>query len=922
VGRRCEGVVEMARVTSRSRARRKSPAPTARHPKYVYSFANGKADGSSALRPLLGGKGCELAEMTNLGVPVPPGFTITTEAWAGYSANDRKYPAGLWEQVQTGLARLETAVGLKFGDASRPLLVSVRSGSRASMPGMMDTVLNLGLNDKTALGLARWTKNERFAWDCYRRFITIFSDVVLGIERHAFDSMLEEAKAETGAKTDADLQPEPLKALVVEFKRLVQTRTGKPFPQDPAEQLRLAVAAVFDSWFAKKAVDYRRIHRLPDDWGTAVTVMAMVFGNLGETSGTGVCFTRDPSSGERRFFGEFLVNAQGEDVVAGIRTPQPIAALDDSMPKVYAELVAIKERLEHHYRDMQDIEFTVQEGRLFILQTRSGKRTAGAAVRIAVEMVREKLIERDAALLRVEPASLNQLLVKTVDPKATYTAIARGLAATPAAAVGKVVFDPEKAVQMALREEPAILVRQETSPEDVEGMHAAQGVLTSRGGLTSHAAVVARGWGKSCVVGAGDVVVDVESRLFRAGRVVVREGQVVTLNGATGEVVLGSLPLVDPKLSAEFRELLDWARKASTTRVRANADTPGDASKAREFEAEGIGLVRTEHMFFKEDRIPIVREMIMARDPDTRRKAVDRLLPFQREDFIGIFKAMDGYPVTIRLLDPPLHEFLPSYKEVLEEFTRLDALGINPARHQELGAIKARIEALHEANPMLGHRGCRLGITFPEIYEMQVRAIMEAACEVARRGVKVEPPEIMIPLTGTVAEMKLTRDMTVRMAERTVSEMGVKVGYSVGTMIEVPRAALIADKLAEHADFFSFGTNDLTQMTFGYSRDDIGKFLPFYLEKKLLPHDPFAVLDQEGVGEMIEIGIKRGRRTRPKLKVGICGEHGGEPASVEFCHRVGMDYVSCSPYMVPIAWLASAQARIKQRASKSRKRAR
>ena len=912
----------MARATPSTRARRKSPGSPGRRPQYVYAFANGRAEGSSALRHLLGGKGCELAEMTNLGVPVPPGFTITTEAWASYSASDRKYPAGLWDQVQAALARLEAAVGLKFGDASRPLLVSVRSGARASMPGMMDTVLNLGLNDKTALGLAKWTKNERFAWDCYRRFITIFGDVVLGIERRAFDEMLEHAKAGVHAKTDADLQPEPLKALVVELKRLVQTRTGKPFPQDPAEQLRLAVAAVFDSWFAKKAVDYRRIHRLPDDWGTAVTVMAMVFGNLGETSGTGVCFTRDPSSGERRFFGEFLVNAQGEDVVAGIRTPQPIAALDDSMPKVYAELVAIKERLEHHYCDMQDIEFTVQEGRLYILQTRSGKRTAGAAVRIAVEMVRERLIERDAALLRVEPASLNQLLVKTVDPKATYTAIARGLAATPAAAVGKVVFDPEKAVQMALREESAILVRQETSPEDVEGMYAAQGVLTSRGGLTSHAAVVARGWGKSCVVGAGEVVVDEENRRFRAGRVVVREGQIVTLNGATGEVVLGGLPLVDPKLSAEFRELLDWARRASTTRVRANADTPGDASKAREFEAEGIGLVRTEHMFFKEDRIPIVREMIMAPDAETRRKAVDRLLPFQREDFIGIFKAMDGYPVTIRLLDPPLHEFLPSYKEVLEEFTRLDALGINPARHQELGAVKSRIEALHEANPMLGHRGCRLGITFPEIYEMQVRAIMEAACEVARRGVKVEPPEIMIPLTGTVAEMKLTRDMTVRMAERTVSEMGAKVGYSVGTMIEVPRAALIADKLAEHADFFSFGTNDLTQMTFGYSRDDIGKFLPLYLEKKLLPHDPFAVLDQEGVGEMIEIGITRGRRTRPRLKVGICGEHGGEPSSVEFCHRVGMDYVSCSPYMVPIAWLASAQARIKQRASKSRKRAR
>ncbi|HTY76344.1 MAG TPA: pyruvate, phosphate dikinase [Candidatus Bathyarchaeia archaeon] len=909
----------MARVASRSRGRSKPPVSPTRHSRYVYSFANGKADGSSALRHLLGGKGCELAEMTNLGVPVPPGFTITTEAWAAYSTGGRKYPTGLWTQVEAALAKLEAAVGLKFGDASRPLLVSVRSGARASMPGMMDTVLNLGLNDRTVVGLAKWTRNERFAWDCYRRFLTIFGDVVLGIERRAFDEMLDRAKADAGARTDADLQPEPLKALVAEFKRLVQARTGKPFPQDPSEQLRLAVAAVFDSWFAKKAVDYRRIHQLPDDWGTAVTVMAMVFGNLGDTSGTGVCFTRDPASGERRFFGEFLVNAQGEDVVAGIRTPQPIAALDDSMPKVYAELVGIKERLERHYRDMQDIEFTVQEGRLFILQTRSGKRTAGAAVRIAVEMVRERLIERDTALLRVDPASLNQLLVKTVDPKATYTAIARGLAATPAAAVGKVVFDPEKAVEMALREEAAILVRQETSPEDVAGMHAAQGVLTSRGGLTSHAAVVARGWGKSCVVGAGEVVVDEEKHLFRAGRVVVREGQTVTLNGATGEVVLGALPLVDPKLSAEFRELLDWARKTSTTRVRANADTPSDAAKAREFEAEGIGLVRTEHMFFKEDRIPIVREMIMALDAETRRKAVDRLLPFQREDFIGIFTAMDGFPVTIRLLDPPLHEFLPSYKEVLEEFTRLDALGINPARHQELGAIKARIEALHEANPMLGHRGCRLGITFPEIYEMQVRAIMEAACEVARRGVKVEPPEIMIPLTGTVAEMKLTRELTVRTAERTVSEMGGRVGYSVGTMIEVPRAALIADKLAEHADFFSFGTNDLTQMTFGYSRDDIGKFLPFYLERKLLPSDPFAVLDQEGVGEMIGLGIERGRRTRPRLKVGICGEHGGEPSSVEFCHRVGMDYVSCSPYMVPIAWLASAQARIKERTTRPAK---
>jgi pyruvate,orthophosphate dikinase len=792
------------------------------------------------------------------------------------------------------------------------------------MPGMMDTVLNLGLNDKSVHGLAQRTRNERFAWDCYRRFITLFGDVVLAIDRRAFDSLLEAAKARAGAKTDADLPAGALQALVAEFKGVVQEKTGRPFPQDPHEQLRLAVNAVFDSWWAKKAVDYRRIHRLPDDWGTAVTVMAMVFGNLGDTSGTGVCFSRDPSSGERRFFGEFLVNAQGEDVVAGIRTPEPLDALQTRMPAVYAKLSAIKDRLERHYRDMQDIEFTVQEGRLFILQTRSGKRTAAAAVRIAVEMAREGLFDdkglkpkqrewhaREVALLRVEPASLHQLLVKTVDPKAKYTSIASGLPATPAAAVGKVVFDPEKAVEMALREEPVILVRTETSPEDVAGMHAAQGVLTSRGGLTSHAAVVARGWGKCCVVGAGDVVVEEENHLFRAGRAVVREGQVITLNGATGEVVIGALPLVDPKLSAEFEKLLGWAQDHATTKVRANADTPADAAKAREFKAVGIGLVRTEHMFFGEDRIPIVRDMIMARDAQARKKAVDQLLPFQREDFIGIFRAMAPYPVTIRLLDPPLHEFLPKYKDVLEEHTRLDARGFNPERHAELGAVKARLEALLEANPMLGHRGCRLGITFPEIYDMQVRAIMEAACAVAARGVTVEP-EIMIPLTGTVAEMKLTREMTDRVAQQVIAEAGKRVRYSVGTMIEVPRAALVADKIAEHAEFFSFGTNDLTQMTFGYSRDDIGKFLPFYLEKKLLPNDPFAVLDQEGVGELVRVGIERGRKVVPDLKVGICGEHGGDPSSVEFCHRVGMTYVSCSPYMVPVAWLAAAQAEVKE----------
>jgi pyruvate, orthophosphate dikinase len=900
----------MAQAKARGHSKRKAAKRGGRAPKYVYGFAAGKADGSSALRELLGGKGGELAEMTNLGISVPPGFTITTQAWKAYADGGKKSPPGLWRQVEAGLKRLEGQVGLRLGDPRRPLLVSVRSGARASMPGMMDTVLNLGLNDQTVEGLARWTRNERFAWDCYRRFLTIFGDVVLGIERHAFDRLLDEAKAHTGARSDAELPPAALRDLVAQFKAVIQDKTGHPFPQDPPEQLRLAVHAVFDSWFAKKAVDYRRINRLPDDWGTAVTVMAMVFGNLGDTSGTGVAFSRDPSTGERRFFGEFLVNAQGEDVVAGIRTPEPLADLETRMPRVFRQLSRIKDRLERHYRDMQDIEFTVQEGRLYILQTRAGKRTAGAAVRIAVEMVGERLIDRATALRRVDAASLQQLLVKTVDPSAKYTALTQGLAATAAAAVGTVVFDPDRAVERSLQEEKVILVRAETSPEDVAGMHASQGILTARGGLTSHAAVVARGMGKACIVGAGEVVVEEERRLFRVGGAVVREGQTITLNGATGDVVRGPLPLIDPTLSDEFKELLGWARQTATTRVRANADTPEDALKAREFEAEGIGLVRTEHMFFAEDRIPIVREMIMARDPQDRQKAVDRLLPFQREDFVGIFTAMKGLPVTIRLLDPPLHEFLPKYKDVLEEYTRLDARGINPTRHAELGEIKARLEALQESNPMLGHRGCRLGITFPEIYEMQVRAIVEAACAVARRGIGVEP-EIMIPLTGTVAEMKLTEEMTRRAAEAVQAEAGVRVPYTVGTMIEVPRASLVADQLARHAEFFSFGTNDMTQMTFGYSRDDIGKFLPFYLEHKLLPADPFAVLDQEGVGEMVRIGIERGRRARPGLKVGICGEHGGEPSSVDFCHRVGMTYVSCSPYSVPIAWFAAAQAELR-----------
>jgi pyruvate,orthophosphate dikinase len=922
-----------ARVLSRGavRSRSRGSAPGARSPRYVYSFGNGHADvpraaaTPAALRELLGGKGAGLFEMTRLDVPVPPGFTITTEAWAAYVAGGKKHPPGLWPQVLEGLSRLEASASARFGDASRPLLVSVRSGSRVSMPGMMDTVLNLGLNDKTVEGLARWSKSERFAWDCYRRFITIFGDVVLGLDRQLFERPLAEAKAEAGVTMDAGVPAGALRGLVARFKEIVTEQSGQPFPQDPAEQLRLAINAVFNSWFAKKAVDYRRINRLPDDWGTAVTVMAMVFGNLGDSSGTGVCFTRDPATGERRFFGEFLANAQGEDVVAGIRTPEPLAALEERTPRVYRELVKLKDKLERHYRDMQDIEFTVQEGKLYLLQTRSGKRTGGAAVRIAVEMAREGLLDgrrpgkggasaeaRRLALLRVEPASLHQLLHPVVDPAARYTALTQGLAATPGAAVGQVVFSPDKAVEAAFHEKPqqVILVRTETSPEDVAGMHAAEGVLTSRGGLTSHAAVVARGMGKPCVVGASDVTVDEERGLFRVGRTTVREGQWISLT-EKGEVVLGRLPLRDPELSDEFREILTWTREVSTTRVRANADTPDDARKAREFGAEGIGLVRTEHMFFGEERIPIVREMILADDTAGRKRAVDRLLPFQRQDFEGIFTAMDGFPVTIRLLDPPLHEFLPKYKDVLEEYTKLDALRINPERHRELGAIKARLEHLLEVNPMLGHRGCRLGITFPEVYEMQVRAIVEAACAVLRRGVRVEP-EIMIPLTGTEAEMTLTEAMTRRVAEAVIGETGVSVPYAVGTMIEVPRASLIAGKLARHAEFFSFGTNDLTQMTFGYSRDDIGKFLPYYLDKRILVDDPFAVLDQEGVGEMIRIGIERGRRTRPDLKVGICGEHGGEPSSVKFCHRAGMTYVSCSPYMVPIAWLAAAQAQIQE----------
>jgi len=889
--------------------------------KYVYSFGRAKAEGSSVMRNLLGGKGCELAEMTNLGIPVPPGFTITTQAWAAYNRTGRQFPEGLWDQADLALEKLEQDAGLVLGDPQRPLLVSVRSGARVSMPGMMETVLNLGLNDATVEGLAAWSRNERFAWDCYRRFVAMFGDVVLGIKREAFDERLDGLKKRLGVNSDPDVPAAELRKLVDTYKEIVSSRTGAAFPQDPREQLRLAVKAVFDSWFAKKATEYRRIHNIPADWGTAVTVMSMVFGNLGETSGTGVGFTRDPRTGERGFYAEFLANAQGEDVVAGIRTPEHIDDLKRRMPEIYDELLAIAGRLERHYKDMQDIEFTIQEGKLYLLQTRSGKRSAAAAVKVAVDLVHETVIDQHTALLRVRPQDLNQVLHPGFDAGDKAQAVragrllATGLPAAPGAAVGEVVFDADRAVEWAKVGRHVILVRAETSPEDVAGMYAAQGIVTSRGGRTSHAAVVAVGMGKPCVVGAGDVLVHEERRTFEAGGRTVREGDIVSVDGTTGEVILDAIKTVEPGLHESFKELLSWADRYRKLGVRANADTPEDARKAREFGAEGIGLVRTEHMFFAADRIAIVRDMIMAGDLVSRRAAVQKLLPFQRDDFLGIFRAMDGLPVTIRLLDPPLHEFLANpkeYREMIEERARLDALNINPARQAALDEKLAKIDSLREANPMLGHRGCRLGITSPEIYAMQVRAIMEAACTAAEQGVKVEP-EIMIPLTGTVGEMKLTHANTKKVAEAVLVEMGVPVKYTIGTMIEVPRAALIADKIAQDAEFFSFGTNDLTQLTFGYSRDDVAKFLPDYLQKGLLQHDPFSVLDQEGVGELIKIGIERGRRTRPDLKVGICGEHGGEPASVEFCHKVGMTYVSCSPFMIPIARLSAAQARLRAR---------
>lgn len=873
---------------------------------FVYFFGGGKADGDATMKNLLGGKGANLAEMTNLGIPVPPGFTITTETCAEFYNLGKKWPAGLREQIEQNLAKLEKTMGAQLGSKNNPLLVSVRSGAAVSMPGMMDTVLNLGLTSEVVQGLIIKTENERFAWDSYRRFIQMFGDVVMNVAHEDFEHILEAKKKQVGAKLDTDLTPADLKEIVRQYKKLYQEKTGEEFPNDPKLQLAKAIDAVFNSWNNPRADKYRELHGIRGLLGTAVNIQAMVFGNMGETSGTGVCFTRDPSTGENKFYGEFLINAQGEDVVAGIRTPEPLDRLQKIMPDVYKQLCKFREKLEKHYRDMQDIEFTIQEGKLFILQTRNGKRTAHAAVRIAVEMVKEKMITQDKALLRVQPTQLDQLLHPTFDPSAKKEKIAKGLPASPGAATGKVVFTADEAEDQHLKGDKVILVRIETSPEDIGGMHAAEGILTARGGMTSHAAVVARGMGKTCVAGCGDIVIDYDKKQFRAGNAIIKEGDYISLDGSLGEVYKGQVLTREPELSGDFGKLIKWADQARTILVRTNADTPHDAKVARKFGAEGIGLCRTEHMFFEGDRIIAVREMILASDVEGRKNALAKLLPMQRQDFEGIFEAMDGLPVTIRLLDPPLHEFVPHTDEAQAEMAK--------AMKVSLQAVKEKVNMLHEMNPMLGHRGCRLGVTYPEIYDMQTRAIVEAACNAKKKGIKVLP-EIMIPLIGTVKEFIYLKKSMLRVIEEVLSEKKTKVDYKIGTMIEIPRAAIVADKIAEEAEFFSFGTNDLTQMTFGYSRDDAGVFLKDYLEKGILEYDPFQTIDQEGVGALIHWAVERGRKVRKDLKVGICGEHGGDPATVTFCNQVGLNYVSCSPYRVPIARLAAAQAAIKAKKS-------
>ncbi|KAA2214298.1 pyruvate, phosphate dikinase [Teichococcus oryzae] len=877
--------------------------------KWVYGFGAGRNDGKAEMRNLLGGKGANLAEMASIGLPVPPGFTITTEVCTYYYANGKQYPAELKAQVAENLARIEQAVGLKFGDEQKPLLVSVRSGARVSMPGMMDTVLNLGLNDRTVEGLAAASGDERFAWDSYRRFIQMYGSVVLSVDHHRFEEIIEDAKLDKGVSEDTELTATDWKKVVGGYKAMVEEVLGSPFPQEPEAQLWGAIGAVFGSWMNQRANTYRRLHDIPADWGTAVNVQAMVFGNMGDDCATGVCFTRDPSTGENIFYGEYLINAQGEDVVAGIRTPQPMSearakpgerSMEKAMPAAYQELVRVRETLEKHYTDMQDIEFTVQQNKLYMLQTRNGKRTAAASLKIAVDMAREGLIDEAEAVKRVAPGSLDQLLHPTLDPKAPRTVLSKGLPASPGAACGTVVFSADEAEARAAKGESVILVRIETSPEDIHGMHAAKGILTTRGGMTSHAAVVARGMGRPCVAGAGGVVVDYASQQLMAGGKTIQAGETITLDGATGEIFLGAVAMVEPKLSGDFATLMGWADKFRRMKVRANAETPLDADTARKFGAEGIGLCRTEHMFFDPERIGAVRQMIMSDSEGGRRDALAKLLPFQRKDFTELFRIMAGLPVTIRLLDPPLHEFLPHREEELAEVA--ESLGA------DLAAMKRRALDLSEANPMLGHRGCRLGVTYPEIYEMQARAIFEAAVATARETGKAPVPEIMIPLVGARKELEITRAQIDKVAKEVFAEAGTTIEYLVGTMIELPRACLTADSIAGVADFFSFGTNDLTQTTFGLSRDDAGKFLPYYVEKGILPKDPFVSIDPDGVGALVEIAKDKGRGVKPDIKLGICGEHGGDPASITFCEGVGLDYVSCSPYRVPVARLAAAQA--------------
>jgi len=868
---------------------------------YVYSFGGGRADGSKEDRALLGGKGANLAEMTRIGIPVPPGFTITTDVCRMYLKTGR-YPDALREQVASGLRRLEALTGKEFGGREDPLLVSVRSGAAASMPGMMETILNLGLNETTVEALARASANPRFAYDSYRRFVSMYGSVVLGVPHAAFEELLEARKRERGVDEDTDLDADDLRRLVAAYKTVVLERTGAPFPDDAEAQLWGAITAVFESWNIDRAIAYRKLNNIPDSLGTAVNVVAMVYGNLGDDSGTGVVFTRDPSTGERRLFGEFLVNAQGEDVVAGIRTPMSIEQMAHRLPQAYEELVRVQDVLERHYRDMQDVEFTVERGRLYLLQTRAAKRTAAAAVRVAVEMVREGLITREEAVVRVDPAQLDQLLHPCLDPNADAPVLVTGLPASPGAACGRVVFDSGSAVQRAAEGEDVILVRPETSPDDFHGMVAARAIVTSRGGMTSHAAVVARGMGKCCVVGAHELRIDVAAGCFYAGGRLVREGDWITVDGASGRVLLGQVATVQPELSAHFHELMAWADTIRRMKVRANADTPADARAARAFGAEGIGLCRTEHMFFDGARITAMREMTLAESEAARRTALAKLLPMQRDDFAGIFRAMDGLPVTIRLLDPPLHEFLPRTADEIEHFCEVTGL--------DEADVRRLIDRHHEANPMLGHRGVRLGLSFPEITEMQARAIFEAAALVQREGVDVRP-EVMIPLVADIEELQRQKRLIARIADEVMAANACTIPYLVGTMIELPRAALLAGEIADAAEFFSFGTNDLTQTTFGLSRDDAGRFLPQYIESGILRDDPFQVIDRDGVGQLVQMATWEGRKRRRELKVGICGEHGGDPRSIEFFEETGLDYVSCSPFRVPIARLAAAHAALK-----------